>query len=79
MLVQSMKEHFEVGKDDDLLNLLADMEATLNKARYLLKEQPEEGEYEEGEEEEEKGGVEVEISVSSSPRKVVEAAQRKMS
>ena len=37
-LVQDLQEYCTVGEDDDLLNIVADMSAALNKAKYLLKE-----------------------------------------
>lgn len=37
-LVDDLKEHFVAGKDDDLLNITADMCAAIYKAKYLLKE-----------------------------------------
>lgn len=36
-IVKGLRSEFEAGEDDDTLNILADMEASLNKARYLLK------------------------------------------
>lgn len=36
--VERLQGYFEAGKDDDLLNILADMQSALNKAKYLLKE-----------------------------------------
>lgn len=35
--VSQMRSDCKVGVDDDLLNILADMDTALNKARYLLK------------------------------------------
>lgn len=35
--VEEVKAELKAGQDDDLLNILADMEAAYNKARYLLK------------------------------------------
>ena len=35
--VEQVKAEFSVGDDDDLLNILADIEAAWNKTRYLLK------------------------------------------
>lgn len=37
-LVEKLQAEFKVGKDDDLLNILADMSTILNKSKYLLKE-----------------------------------------
>ena len=50
-LVDESRVNFEAGDDDDMLNILADMETALNKARYFLKTGPEPEE--EGENEEE--------------------------
>lgn len=36
--VTDLQSYFKAGKDDDLLNTLADMSSALNKAKYLLKE-----------------------------------------
>lgn len=36
-LVEMLQGHFVTGEDDDLLNILADMSAKLNKTAYLLK------------------------------------------
>lgn len=37
-LINKIKPLFKAGKDDDLINILADMEIELNKSKYLLKE-----------------------------------------
>jgi hypothetical protein len=37
-IVNSAQKYFDAGKDDDLLNILADIKIALNKAKYLLKE-----------------------------------------
>lgn len=36
-LVEKLREYLTPKKDDDLLNIVADMSAALNKAKYLLK------------------------------------------
>ena len=36
-LIGEVRDQFEPGEDDDALNVLADMSAALNKAKYLLK------------------------------------------
>jgi hypothetical protein len=68
-IVSKIQKEFTAGKDDDLLNILADMQSLLNKSKYLLKEKVGKVETEtEDEGEEEKS--------PSSPPKVVEAAKR---
>lgn len=37
-LIKEVQGYLTSGKDDDLLNIVADMSAALNKAKYLLKE-----------------------------------------
>jgi len=37
-IVEYLQKEFSIGKDDDLLNIIADMSTALNKAKYLLKE-----------------------------------------
>lgn len=37
-IVERLKSAFSSPKDDDLINILADMEIALNKSKYLLKE-----------------------------------------
>lgn len=39
-LVAEQRDALSVGDDDDLLNILADMDGSLNKAAYLLKAAP---------------------------------------
>lgn len=84
-LVERLKSEFTAGKDDDLLNILADMEASLNKAKYLLKEfdsVPAETEEPEGEEEEKPEATEIEVEVTKKKvpyNRVAEALRRRLS
>lgn len=78
-LVADLQGYFKAGADDDLLNILADMQSALNKAKYLLKEsakpvgESEETESEEPEEEAEgeplqpKGAIGISVKVKKVP------------
>jgi len=81
-LVTKLQKEFTAGKDDELLNILADMSAALNKAKYLLKEtgEPEEAEAEITEEPEEAEG-EASVTVVKTGKgmnPVAEALRRKL-